>query len=33
MKNIKESKELLLARYLGSRFTLTNNDKPHELHF
>jgi hypothetical protein len=33
LKNIKESKEPLLAKYLGARFTLTNNDKPHELHF
>ena len=33
LKNIKDSKEPLLSKYLGARFTLTNNDKPHELHF
>jgi large subunit ribosomal protein L6e len=33
LKNIKESKEPLLRKYLGSRFSLANNDKVHELHF
>jgi large subunit ribosomal protein L6e len=33
VKNIKESKEPLLRKYLGARFTLGNNDKPHEMKF
>ena len=33
LKNIKDSKEPLLRKYLGARFTLGNNDKPHELKF
>jgi hypothetical protein len=33
LKNIKDSKEPLLRKYLGARFSLTNNDKPHEMHF
>ena len=33
LKNIKDAKEPLLAKYLGARFTLSNNDKPHELKF
>jgi large subunit ribosomal protein L6e len=33
LKNIKDSKEPLLRKYLGARFTLANNDKAHELHF
>ena len=31
--NIKASKEPLLRKYLGARFSLANNDKPHEMHF
>jgi large subunit ribosomal protein L6e len=33
LKNIKDSKEPLLKKYLGARFTLSNNDKPHEMKF
>ena len=33
LKNIKDSKEPLLKKYLGARFTLGNNEKPHELKF
>jgi large subunit ribosomal protein L6e len=33
LKNIKESKEPLLRKYLGARFTLGNNEKPHEMKF
>lgn len=33
IKNIKESKQPLLAKYLGARFSLTRNDKPHAMHF
>jgi large subunit ribosomal protein L6e len=33
LKNIKDSKEPLIAKYLGARFTLSNNDKPHEMKF
>ncbi len=33
IKNIKESKTPLLAKYLGARFSLTKNDKPHALRF
>lgn len=34
LKNIKETKdEPLLRKYLGARFTLGNNDKPHAMKF
>jgi large subunit ribosomal protein L6e len=33
IKNIKESNTPLLKKYLGARFSLTRNDKPHELKF
>ncbi len=33
LKNIKESKEPLLRKYLGARFTLGNNEKPHVMKF
>lgn len=33
LKNIKESKEPLLKKYLNARFSLNNNDKPHEMQF
>lgn len=33
LKNIKESKEPILRKYLGARFTLGNNEKPHEMKF
>ena len=33
LDNIKASKEPLLRKYLGARFSLANNDKAHELRF
>jgi hypothetical protein len=33
LKNIKESKEPLLKKYLNARFSIGNNDKPHAMHF
>ena len=33
LKNIKDSKEPLLRKYLGARFTLGNNEKPHVMKF
>ena len=33
LKNIKDSKEPLLKKYLNARFSLSNNDKPHALKF
>jgi large subunit ribosomal protein L6e len=33
LKNIKDSKDTILRKYLGARFSLGNNDKVHELHF
>jgi hypothetical protein len=33
LKNIKDSKEPLLRKYLNARFSLGNNDKPHTLRF
>ena len=33
LASIKASKEPLLRKYLNARFSLTNNDKPHEMKF
>lgn len=33
LKNIKESKEPLLKKYLNARFSLTANDKVHQMRF
>jgi large subunit ribosomal protein L6e len=33
IKNIKDSKSPLLQKYLGARFSLTKNDKPHAMRF
>lgn len=33
LKNLKESKEPLLRKYLNARFSLGNNEKPHEMKF
>lgn len=33
IKNIKDSKCPLLQKYLGARFSLTKNDKPHAMRF
>lgn len=33
IKNIKADKNTLLAKYIGARFSLTKNDKPHAMRF
>jgi large subunit ribosomal protein L6e len=33
MKNIKDAKNPILNKYLGARFSLTKNDKPHAMRF
>jgi large subunit ribosomal protein L6e len=33
IKNIKDSKNPVLAKYLSARFSLTKNDKPHAMRF
>ena len=33
LKNIKDSKEKILGKYLNARFSLTSGMKPHELKF
>ena len=33
IKNIKDSKTPLLAKYISARFSLTKNDKPHAMRF
>jgi large subunit ribosomal protein L6e len=33
IKNIKDSKDPIIKKYLGARFSLTKNDKPHAMRF
>lgn len=33
IKNIKDSKQPLLAKYMAARFSLTKNDRPHAMKF
>jgi large subunit ribosomal protein L6e len=33
IKNIKDSKNPILSKYLSARFSLTKNDKPHAMRF
>jgi hypothetical protein len=33
MKNIKDSKDAVLKKYLNARFSLSLNDKPHAMKF
>ena len=33
IKNIKDKKQPLMAKYMAARFSLTKNDKPHAMKF
>jgi len=33
LNNIKATKDAMLKKYLNSRFSLTNGQKPHEMKF
>ena len=33
IKNLKDSKDPIIKKYLGARFSLTKNDKPHAMRF